>query len=169
MIPAVLIPVLGELISLVPNITRMITGSAKAGEVAESVVDLAKKITGKESDSDALAELKANPELVTKYRLALLDLEAELSRQETDRLKAVNETMRAESASDHWPTYSWRPFIGFSFGAYVCSLWLLPLFGKAPVILNPDLTIAIGAILGVASWYRGKMQADPAVKSDMKG
>lgn len=87
----------------------------------------------------------------------------------TRALEAVNKTMQAEAASEHWPTYSWRPFIGFMFGAYIGSMWLLPLFGKQPVTLNPDLTMAVGAILGVASFFRGKMQADPNIPTNNKG
>lgn len=84
----------------------------------------------------------------------------------------VNTTMRAEAASEHWPTYSWRPFIGFTFGAYINSMWLLPLFKLTPVVMSPDLVLAVGGILGVASWFRGKAQATPEVPTvpvSMKG
>jgi hypothetical protein len=73
----------------------------------------------------------------------------------------VNKTMQSESASAHWPSYTWRPFIGFTFGFYVNSLWLLPLFHVTPVIMDPSMVLAIGGILGVASYFRGKAQADP--------
>ena len=168
MIPVALIPVLGELITLVPNITKWIAGD-KAGEVAEKVIDIAKRVTGKDDASEAVSELKANPELLLSYKKALLDQEVELERIAAGTLIAVNETMRIEAASDHWPTYGWRPFIGFSFGFYILSLWLLPLFGKTPVIMSPDIVLAIGGILGVASWFRGKMQAAPDIKSDNRG
>jgi hypothetical protein len=88
---------------------------------------------------------------------------------DTAAIQAVNTTMQSEAASDHWPTYSWRPFIGFMFGAYVASMWLLPLFGKTPVTLGADLTLAIGGILGIASFFRGKAQADPSINNDMRG
>lgn len=81
----------------------------------------------------------------------------------------VNTTMQAEAAAEHWPTYAWRPFIGFMFGCYVASMWLLPLFGKQPVALTPDLTLAVGAILGIASFYRGKMQSDPNIPTINRG
>lgn len=168
MIPALLIPALGELIKLAPNIAKYLGGD-KAGEVAERVIQVAREVTGKDSADDAVSELKANPELLLAYQSKLLDQEVALAEIAAKSVSSVNETMRAESASDHWPTYSWRPFIGFSFGAYVSSLWLLPLFGKAPVIMSPDVVLAVGAILGVASWYRGKMQAEPSVKSDNRG
>lgn len=77
----------------------------------------------------------------------------------------VNKTMQAEAASEHWPSYSWRPFIGFMFGLYIASMFLLPLFGVQPVKLDADMVMAIGAILGVASYFRGKAQADPIVQN----
>jgi len=125
------------------------------------------------SPEGIIAHLGQSTEAVQKAK------EFEMTHQETilkitvqaevDAAAAVNKTMQAEAASDHWPTYSWRPFIGFSFGLYVCSMWLLPLFKVQPVAISPDLTLAIGGILGVASFFRGKMQADPAVQTDNRG
>lgn len=84
-------------------------------------------------------------------------------------VKEVNKTMQSEAAAEHWPTYSWRPFIGFSFGLYINSMWLLPLFKITPTVLSPDTVLAIGGVLGVASWFRGKMQADPTIPTINKG
>lgn len=119
---------------------------------------------------EKLAELKQHDqELQVKLaELGYHNVEA-IAELNTRALEAVNKTMQTEAASEHWPTYGWRPFIGFMFGAYIGSMWLLPLFGKTPVILNPDLTMAIGAILGVASFFRGKMQADPNIPTINKG
>ena len=77
----------------------------------------------------------------------------------------VNKTMQAEAAAEHWPSYSWRPFIGFMFGLYIASMFLLPLWGVTPVKLDSELVLTIGAILGVASFFRGKAQADPMVQN----
>jgi len=169
MIPVALIPILGELITLVPNITKWITGSDAAEEVAERVIGIARKVTGTDSDTAAIAALKADPNLVLKYEEALLTQQLEMARLSAGVIKDVNVTMQKETESAHWPSYSWRPYIGFSFGTYVNSLWLLPLFKVAPVIMSPDLVMAVGGILGVASWFRGKMQADPQVISSNKG
>lgn len=81
----------------------------------------------------------------------------------------TNATMRVEAVSEHWPTYSWRPFIGFIFGLYIASLFLLPLFGKQPVVMSSDMVLAVGGILGIASFYRGKMQADPTIPTINRG
>jgi hypothetical protein len=77
--------------------------------------------------------------------------------------------MQSEAAAEHWPTYTWRPFIGFIFGLYIASMFILPLFGLQPITMSADLVMAVGAILGVASWFRGKMQADPNIPTINRG
>jgi len=81
----------------------------------------------------------------------------------------VNVTMQAETKSDHWLTYSWRPLIGISFGLYISSMWVLPLCHVQPVLLTTDAMMAVGGILGIASYFRGKAQADPNVPFDNRG
>lgn len=109
---------------------------------------------------DAAVKL-AQIESDSKTQLQTLLVQAEQNRltADTAAINAVNATMQVEDKGEHWPTYFWRPFIGLSFGAYVNSLWLLPLFKVTPVTLTPELVMAIGGILGVASWFRGKAQA----------
>lgn len=157
------------LAQFVPNIVTWITGNKEAGEVAEKVVNVAKQITGKDTPEEAIESLKANPDLILAYRKAVLEQETEITKIAAEVISEVNETMRIEAGSAHWPSYSWRPYIGFSFGTYVNSLWLLPLLGKAPVIMSPDLVIAIGGILGVASWFRGQMQLQTQNPTAKKG
>lgn len=77
----------------------------------------------------------------------------------------VNKTMQEETHAEHWPSYTWRPYIGFMFGNYVASLFILPLFHITPVKLESEIVMVIGAILGVASFFRGKAQADPMVQN----
>ena len=152
-----------------PQIIKWITGSDKAVEVAEKAIEIAKTVTGADTPDKALEALKSNPDAVLAYQKAILDNQLELERIASQDMASVNKTMQTEATSEHWPTYSWRPFIGFMFGAYIGSMWVLPLFGKAPVALSPDLTLAVGAILGVASWYRGRMQADPNIPTINRG
>lgn len=90
------------------------------------------------------------------YKLAALNAQAQSD---------TNKTMQTEATSEHWPSYSWRPFIGFMFGLYIASMWILPLFHVVPVTLSPELVMSVGGILGVASFFRGKAQADPTVQN----
>lgn len=115
---------------------------------------------------EKLAEYKAADQefqikMATLGYTSILDLE----KVNASIVVEVNKTMQLESSSEHWPSYSWRPFIGASFGLYINSLWILPLFHVAPVTLTTDTVLAIGGILGVASWFRGKAQADPSVQN----
>lgn len=84
-----------------------------------------------------------------------------------DTIKEVNATMRSENAAEHWPTYSWRPFIGFCFGFYILSLFILPLCHVPPILLSEGTVLAIGGILGIASYWRGKAQATPDVNDKL--
>lgn len=154
--------------SLVPDLLKYF-GKGKDATIAEKVIEVAKVVTGKSSGEEAAAELRADPAKLLEYHEAILAQEVELAKLSATVVQAVNTTMQTEAGADHWPTYSWRPFIGFSFGLWINSVWLLPLFHIVPVMLPAEVMLAIGGILGVASWFRGKAQADPAVQTDMRG
>ena len=99
--------------------------------------------------------------------------------------EAVNATMRAEAASEHWPTYAWRPFIGFVFGitfmfvaGLCCYLAYLAVvdghvnaMATIPAIVTSFTALfgIPGAILGVSAFFRGKMQADPTIPTTNRG
>ena len=130
--------------------------------------------------------LKTNPDAAVKLRqieadqatqLQQLTVSAENNRliASTAAIVAVNATMQGEAKSDHWPTYAWRPFVGFCFGIAWLGVYLvLPILrGYVPAIVQPvipsEAWMAIGGVLGIASWFRGKMQSDPAVATDNRG
>ena len=170
-----------------PSLIKWITGSDKAADVATKAVDLAKTVTGSPTGDEALSVLKANPELALKYRTAVLEQEVEFEKLAVANASDINKTMQTEAAADHWPTYSWRPFIGFcvGFNTAAASILTLAVFGSSMFgVLTATAAIAqlplvLGAlagingtvlpILGIASWYRGKMQADPKVSTDNRG
>jgi len=104
------------LAQFVPQITKWITGSDKASAVAQKAVDIAQAVTGAPSGDAALKALQADPNLVLKYRQAVLDQEIEFEKFAVQNASDINETMRAEDKGDHWATYSWRPFIGLCVG-----------------------------------------------------
>jgi hypothetical protein len=93
--------------------------------------------------------------------------------------------MQAEAVSEHWPTYGWRPAIGFAV-AIAVLLSVLTVFAAygAAILYNraeglaqlPGILAAVAGIigvvspiLGIASWYRGKMQADPTIPTITRG
>lgn len=120
---------------------------------------------------DAAVKLK-QIEATRQTELQSLVVQAEQNRlaADTAAIVAVNATMQAETLAEHWPTYSWRPFVGFVFGVMFLGVYfVLPLF-KLPVPSVPtEAWLAIGGVLGVASYFRGKAQADPGIPTDNRG
>jgi hypothetical protein len=174
-----LIPIAMALAQFAPMIAGWLGGS-KAEDIAGKVVGIAQVVTGQSAPDAALAALQADPNLSLQFQQAVMaqqvtlaqiaaDVEKAELAADTANMQTVNTTMQVEAKADHWPTYSWRPFIGFTFGLYINSLWVLPLFHVQPVALSTDLVFAIGGILGVASFFRGKAQADPRVTTDPRG
>lgn len=148
--------------ALIANVAPWLTAALPGplGKIADGVINSVVGNSSELTDEQLNKLVSADADFKLKaLELGYKDLES-LGAQQVEVIKTVNETMRVESGSDHWPSYTWRPFIGFSFGCYINSLWLLPLFKITPVIMNADLVLAIGGILGVASWFRGKAQAD---------
>lgn len=163
-----MLPIALALAQFAPMLAGLLAGP-KAEAVAGKVVEIAQTVTGQPTPEAALKAVQLSPEIAAQFQKAVLDQQVELEKLAVEQIRAVNQTMQAEAASEHWPTYSWRPFIGFMFGSYIGSMWLLPLFGKTPAVLSADLTLAVGAILGVASWFRGRMQADPNIPTVNRG
>jgi len=89
---------------------------------------------------------------------------AEIEALNASVVMEVNKTMQAEAASEHWATYTWRPFNGYLFGVTIFGCYfILPLCKITQPVVPEFIWIAWGSILGVASFFRGKMQADPLI------
>lgn len=141
--------------------------SGGASGIIDSVSTAVDKFvtTDKEREELKIELIKIQNEALQKARESELKAEEEMSK----RIESVNATIRAEAAAEHWPTYIWRPFIGITFGCYISSLYILPLFGIAPHRLSTDEVLAITGILGIASFFRGKAQADPNIPTINRG
>ncbi|MFP3638104.1 hypothetical protein [Paraburkholderia sp. SIMBA_054] len=191
-----LIPIAMALAQFAPMIAGWLGGS-KAEDVAGKVVGIAKAVTGQSAPDAALAAIQADPNLSMQFQKAVLDQQAHLAEVAADLQKAeiaadvsntavVNQTMQVEAKSDHWPTYSWRPFIGFCFGllgisagltvtiAYVGVMFLhvdASVLTYLPGMLGAEAAVmtTMAAPLGIASYFRGRMQADPRVPTDNRG
>lgn len=180
---------LGKFAPLLGTLIGGPAGAAIGGVVASAL--------GTESKPEAVSEaLKINPDAAIKLAQIESDQRVKLQEMATDQAKAeiaafsqqsgdINKTMQVEAASEHWPTYAWRPAIGFSvaiavllsvltvFGAYGAAV----IYGNADGLQHlPGILAAIAGIigvvspiLGIASWYRGKMQADPSIPTNNRG
>ncbi|AIK96407.1 hypothetical protein [Candidatus Odyssella acanthamoebae] len=65
------------LAQFIPSIARWLAGE-KAEEVAQNVLNIAKRITGIEDSPDIIRLLLEQPELVVEFQRAILNLEAEM-------------------------------------------------------------------------------------------
>lgn len=94
-----------------------------------------------------------------EFRLKMKELALKEIEGDTEVIKAINETMRAEAKSEHWLQWSWRPLVGITFSLMVINNYvLLPYFksyGLQPITIPPDVWSAMLVILGVAAGTRG--------------
>ena len=120
-------------------------GGTAIGALAGTGIKLAARALGVEPTETAITEAIATDpeaslklakyEMDNKLELQRLEIGAETARiqEETKQLQSINETMRSESTSEHWPQYSWRPFWGFSSGA---AFFLLAVLGQSSCTTN---------------------------------
>lgn len=139
--------------------------------------DIAMAIQG--ATSDQLIALKSADQ---QFQLQM----AKLGYDDIEKLNAlavqnaadVNQTMQAEDKSEHFLTYSWRPLVGYAVaadvtitGLTVSTAYIRAIFTGEVSGLQyiPQMIMAMSAllgvvlpILGIASWFRGKMQVTQA-------
>lgn len=120
---------------------------------------LMRRVTG-DSVSDieqVAAQIHADPTLMVELQKAALEQEKNLAEIEARKLETVNVTMRAETVSEKWQQYSWRPWNGFTYPVAVMLIYvLLPMCGKPVPEVPQWIWIGWLSILGVATWDRGK-------------
>lgn len=109
-----------KLAPLVPGLAGLIFGD-RAEEAAEKVVSVAKAVSGEQEADAAIQAVMNKPELLVQLQQAVMDLQREVYIQDTERLKAVNETARAEAASADPYTRRWRPTFGYA----ACATWVI--------------------------------------------
>lgn len=111
------------LAQFVPQIIKWVTGSDKAAEAAEKVVDIAEVVTGR-AGPDALDALKADPALVLQFRQAVMANEAEMDKAYlVDRADA----RKRDTAFIEAGRYNFRADLlaVLAVGALVLCVWLV--------------------------------------------
>lgn len=172
-----MLSIITGLIGIAPTIAKWLGGD-KAEAVAEQVAGIARSVTGQSDTQSAVDAIKADPALALEFQKAWMATELALEQEETKRQQMVNETMRAEAQSEHWPQWSWRPFWGFTSGlaflfvaVLCCVLGYRAIVEKdsAALTMIPQLVSAFaalfaipGAILGVTAWKRGQEKIEKA-------
>lgn len=149
-------------------------------DTAEAVTSALAGMAGTPEGRIKLAEIDAD------LRKHAIDAGLDLERLAVQNAANINTTMQAEAGAEHWPTYSWRPAIGFAVALdLVLSVIVVAIayagvmfFGVKPEVLQylPAMLGAMAAmigvaspILGIASWFRGKAQADVNNPMPLKG
>ena len=134
---------------------------------------LADKLGAPAMTVDAVTDVLSNLNTSPDGRIKLAQIDADLRTHAMDvginieqlavqNAADINKTMQTEATAEHWPSYSWRPFCGFVFGTMFLGVYfVLPLAHIAVPVVPVEAWASMGAVLGVASWFRGKAQADP--------
>ncbi|MEJ1436564.1 MAG: 3TM-type holin [Candidatus Sedimenticola sp. (ex Thyasira tokunagai)] len=163
-------PLLGIALQALPSLVGMFDDDA--GEVAEKAAGVVASVLGTTDPAEARRRLEANPEIALQLKEALYNFQIQIEREKTKRLQSVNQTMQAETQAKHWWSSAWRPFWGACSAVvfFLAVIGILILAGKAvttgnqaainmipTLVTNLTLLFGVpGAILGVASWHRGK-------------
>lgn len=162
-------------------------GTALGGPLGAGVASFVASKLGVPADtvSETLNAMVVNPEELTKVKeleYAFQQHMAEIGYQNvkdleelnTRNVEAVNKTMQVEAGSEHWPTWGWRPAIGFavafnlissSLVIFIAYMFKADIVGNLPAMLTAQAGLNATAlpILGISSYFRGKMQADPSI------
>ncbi|WP_299202557.1 hypothetical protein [uncultured Amphritea sp.] len=158
-----------------PDIAAAIATGGTSVIASTALRIAANELTGDpESSIDIVsgAARNATPEQLVALQTANNDFLVKLEALDVERLAVVNQTMQAESKSEHWVQYSWRPIWGIiSAFAFLGFVWIIGSLAHEAIkgenqnamVMIPQLissaTMLFGipaGILGVASWHRGK-------------
>lgn len=172
-------------------------GTLIAGPAGGAIGGLVASAFGTQATPDAVQQaLQTNPDAAVKLQQIEADRQVKLQELITEQAKAdiaaaqqavtdINATMRVEAAAEHWPTYSWRPAIGFAvaLGVLGSVLTVFVAYGAAIIYGRSDglaqlpgilaavagIIGVVSPILGIASFFRGRMQSDPTVPTINRG
>lgn len=171
--PIPLLPLAGLIMNAIPSIVGLF-GDEDAEKTAGKVVDIAKTVTGLSDPDEAVQAAVKDPALLKQIEVQAHEYRLEQLKAETLVVKEVNATMRAETQSEDPWSRRWRPFWGFvsavAFGLVALAIsgvlvmmaWqdTASFIAQLPAVVS-SMAALFGipaAILGVASWHRGKMQ-----------
>lgn len=63
-----------------PSIIKWLSGSEKAEEAAQKVIDVARVVTGRQDASEAAEAIQADPAMLMQFRQAMAGIEADMDR-----------------------------------------------------------------------------------------
>ena len=166
------------LLQYAPTVAGLL-GGPPAAAIASGIMAIAGKVLGVQTHEEMLVALQnADPielmQIENSMMIRLQEIKLEEMRTQlhavTSQIEAVNATMRAEASSTNWPTWTWRPFLGFIAGVQIFGTYfVLPLLHIPPPTLPPEVMIFYSAVLGAASWGHSMALKDPSNTAVTKG
>ncbi|WP_425404480.1 3TM-type holin [Hwanghaeella sp.] len=169
-----ILPILTALISAAPALVGLFENGTSGGDgstaakVARVASEVARSVTGKDEDGAALKALEADPALLLEYQRQTAQRAIALYGEETKRLQAVNETIRAEAANSDPYVRRMRPTMGYALilswsmtmAAVVYVIVTDPGAASAVIVALADLSVMWSVALSVLGLYVYKRSED---------
>lgn len=135
-----------------PSLLGMLFGD-KAEKAAETVTEVARRVTGAEDADAVVAALKADPDMALRFRQQTDAAALAIYQEDTKRLAEVNATMRAEAGSQDAYVRRWRPTMGY---AVTFAFVTIVLAGAYAIYQRPeDAASVIGALMAIIAMALG--------------
>lgn len=169
-----IVPIITALISAAPALVGLFENGTSGGDdstaakVARVASEVARSVTGKDEDGAALKALEADPALLLEYQRQTAQRAIALYGEETKRLQAVNETIRAEAANSDPYVRRMRPTMGYALilswsmtmAAVVYVIVTDPGAASAVIVALADLSVMWSVALSVLGLYVYKRSED---------
>lgn len=155
--------------------------AAKFGAKPGDPADLLAKIQTDPQAAIKLKEIEANHDVALQQ--VLMQRAVGLAQADAAMVGSVNTTMQAETKSEHWMQWAWRPTCGFALAFGFLALIVLigwiciesvitqqpQLLSMIPPILEAFTVLfgSMAAVVGVTAWHRGVMQRNQAAGSSV--
>jgi len=143
-----------------PGIIKLLTGSDKAGDVAEAVVGVAQAATGTANGADALSKLRADPTAVMNFQAAMsaqqIDLEkaylVDVQSARTMQIAALGQDDMFSRRFVYYLAAAWSLFAM----AYFSCVTFWPPTASGQRIADTILGVLISSVLGsLFSYFYG--------------
>lgn len=155
---APLIPIAMGLAQVAPKIVRWLSGSEQAEEIAEKVVGVAQAIAGTDNADEALAAIKADPNLAMQFKIAIANIEADIEKAYLeDRQDARKRDVALAQAGLKNERANWMVAMAAvgTVGGFVSMAVLGYLKARYPDALNDGVFGALLAQLSTVTAYFG--------------
>lgn len=141
---------IGALIEFAPQLVRWISGSNKAGDVAEVAVDIAKKVTGTDSADKAVAAMKADPQLVFQYQQAVMQNDTALQEAYLADIDSARKMQIAALQQDDVFSKRFIYYFAIGWSLFAMAFFLATTFAAIPERNLRIVDTILGFLLGTA-------------------